>query len=138
MAKNKTQPKIEAFLKALSQICHYYGMLVDANGGGKAGAGPDRGESRFLEGAPLVLYAKSGLDYRKIGHLYYSFVGENEEHIVFNFSPKEGLPYTAVELAAGDVPEFLNPSPDRPPPPGIESVIEKAKKWNQSIQSPPS
>lgn len=133
MARNKTQPKIEAFLKALSQVCQYYGMIIDANGGGKAG---DRGESRFLEGAPLVLYAKSGLDYRKIGHVYYSFVGENEEHVAFNFLPKDGMPYSKVELGLKDFPEAVSTDSNQVVPPGIDSVIERAKRWSQSLQSP--
>jgi hypothetical protein len=73
-------------------------MIIDANGGGgKEGAGPNRGESRFLEGAPLVLYASTsaGDTYRKIGYLWYSFEGE-EEQLVYNFEPKPDSPYTEV------------------------------------------
>jgi len=104
MAKNTTQPRIAPFLKDLSIICQKHGMIVDANGGGKEGAGSNRNESRFLEGAPLVLYASTstGESYRKIGYLWYSFEGE-EEQIVYNFEPKANSPYTKV------LPNFILP-----------------------------
>lgn len=98
MAKNTTQPRIEPFLKDLSIICQKHGMLIDANGGGgKDGAGANRGESRFLEGAPLVLYASTatGETYRKVGYLWYSFEGD-EEQLVYNFEPAPSTPYIPV------------------------------------------
>lgn len=66
-------------------------MVVDTNGGGKPG---DHGTSRFLEGAPLVLFTKSGSDYRKVGYLWYSF--DDTERPVYHFEPKSGSPYRTV------------------------------------------
>jgi len=98
MAKNTTQPRIAPFLKDLSQICQKHGMIVDANGGGKEGSG----SSRHLEGAPLVLFASTltGGSYRKIGYLWYSFEGEDEQ-IVYNFEPKANSPY--IEIQPGSI-----------------------------------
>ena len=106
MAKNTTQPRITPFLKDLSILCQKHGMIVDANGGGKEGVGPSRGESRFLEGAPLVLYAStsSGDSYRKIGYLWYSFGGD-EEQIIYNFEPTSNSPYIPVTLDPVSAPD---------------------------------
>ena len=95
MARNRIQPKIKSFLKDLTKICRKHNMIVDANGSGVQGDGKDRGDARFNEGCPLVLYTKSGVSYRKVGYLWYSFVGEEEE-IAFNFEPKSGTPYKEV------------------------------------------
>jgi hypothetical protein len=99
MAKNTTQPRIKPFLKDLSILCQRHGMIIDANGGGKGGSGPNRGESRFLEDAPLVLYTSTsnGDTYRKIGYLWYSFE-DDDKHIIYNFEPKSNTPYTKVHL----------------------------------------
>lgn len=98
MAKNKTQPKIEAFLQELTQISQKYGMCVDANGGGgRRGEGKNRGDARFNEGCPLVLYTQSGEGpiYRKVGYLWYSFLGM-AENLTYNFDPKIGTPYKEI------------------------------------------
>jgi len=100
MAKNKTQPKIEAFLQEMTAVCQKYGMCVDANGGGgRRGEGQDRGEARFNEGCPLVLYTQSGEgpNYRKVGYLWYSFLGA-AENLTYNFDPKRGTPYKEIVI----------------------------------------
>ena len=144
MGKNKTQPKIKAFLEDLSKICNEHDMIVDANGGGgKPGEGKLRDESRFREGCPLVLYTRSGTsnNFRKIGYLWYSFVGE-EEGLAYNFDPKPGTPYKEViATEAGDYQEeekrpklkIKRSKSKSNKPSGLKAALKKAKKWESEL-----
>jgi len=138
MAKNKTQPKIEAFLQELTQICQKHGMCVDANGGGgRRGEGKDRGEARFNEGCPLVLYAQSGggSNFRKVGYLWYSFLGQNED-LTYNFDPKVGTPYSEV-IIPDPVEEIEDTVPEQPTTikkarsSALTRALEQAKEWQK-------
>lgn len=90
MGRNKTQPKIEAFLKELTELCNKHNMIVDANGS----SGSD---ARFRDGCPLALYVKSDTsnNYRKVGYLWYAFMGDGES-LFYNFDPLASLPYKQV------------------------------------------
>jgi hypothetical protein len=153
MGRNKTQPKIAAFLSDLTKICNKHGMLVDANGGGgKAGAGKNRDDSRFREGCPLVLYAKADTsdNYRKVGYLWYSFVGEDET-LAYNFEPKTGTPYkevTTPDPQPEEIPEKTQPKKItkkiKPQPKkikakpkkatGLEGALKKSKTWESKLE----
>ena len=157
MARNKTQPKIEAFIQELTQICQKYGMCVDANGGGRRGEGKNRGEARFNEGCPLVLYTQSGEgpNYRKVGYLWYSFLGLSE-NLTYNFEPKAGTPYDEIVIPepveeeqlqespkvakkktqpkkdnfiVDEVAEQSKQKPDQLPASALSRAIAKAKQW---------
>lgn len=156
MAKNKTQPKIEAFLQELTAICQKYGMDIDANGGGRRGEGKNRGEVCFNEGCPLILYTLSGNkgNYRKVGYLWTSFLGV-EENLTYNFEPKIGTPYKEIVIPEpiedfdeieeetkkpvakkfeikpiiDEVAKINKEKPIQLPPSALADAIAKAKKW---------
>jgi len=140
VARNKTQPKIEKFLSDLTQLCRKHNMIIDANGGGYQGDGKGR-TARFSEGCPLVLFTKSGINYRKIGYLWYSFLGDGE-NITFNFEPKAGTPYTDITFDEDPFPD-PDPEEDAPEqnttiqkssdaaPSTLAEALKKAREWDK-------
>lgn len=148
MAKNKTQPKIEAFLQELTAICQKYDMCVDANGGGRRGEGKNRGEVHFNEGCPLVLYTQSGNNgsYRKVGYLWTSFLGM-AENLTYNFDPKVGTPYKEIiipepieDLDEIEEEPILKKVAETKKPVEIKPIIDEVAKMDKekSVQLPAS